>query len=137
MKLIDKLAHPLFLAQLSTCLFLAILFIQSGLDKIVDWKGNLGWLQDHFSKSPFQGIVPQLLGVITLLEISSGVISGLGAGALMVSGRSCFAVLGLSLSALSLLSLFFGQRMAKDYAGAATLVPYFLVCLFGFYLFSV
>jgi len=28
-----------------------------------------------------------------------------------------------------LIALFFGQRMAKDYAGAAVLVPYFLLAL--------
>jgi hypothetical protein len=32
-------------------------------------------------------------------------------------------------SAVSLLMLFFGQRMAKDYAGAAALVPYFIVII--------
>jgi hypothetical protein len=32
-------------------------------------------------------------------------------------------------SGVTFLALFFGQRMAKDYAGAAALVPYFLVSL--------
>jgi hypothetical protein len=32
--------------------------------------------------------------------------------------------------------LFFGQRLAKDYAGAAVLASYFLLVLFGLYLYS-
>ena len=30
--------------------------------------------------------------------------------------------------------LFFGQRLAKDYAGAATLVPYFILAVLGIWL---
>jgi hypothetical protein len=33
-------------------------------------------------------------------------------------------------------ALFFGQRMAKDYPGAATLVPYFLLTLAAIYLLT-
>ena len=32
---------------------------------------------------------------------------------------------------LTLLALFTGQRLAKDYAGAAGIVPYFVVGIFG------
>jgi hypothetical protein len=32
--------------------FLAILFLQSGIDKVVDRRGNLEWLNGHFAKSP-------------------------------------------------------------------------------------
>ena len=42
---------------------------------------------------------------------------------------SMIAFYGAVLSALALLALFFGQRMAKDYPGAAALVPYFLVVI--------
>jgi diacylglycerol kinase len=34
------------------------------------------------------------------------------------------------------LALFFGQRIAKDYAGAAVLVPYFLLVLVAMYLLA-
>ena len=46
-------------------LFVAILFIQSGLDKVFDWKGNLGWLTGHFSKTFVAGMVPMMLVTIT------------------------------------------------------------------------
>jgi hypothetical protein len=52
-----------------------------------------------------------------------------GAVMLVVNGSRVLAALGILLSMLALLMLFFGQRMAKDYAGAAGLVPYFLVAV--------
>ena len=42
----------------------------------------------------------------------------------------CASVLG----AASLAALFFGQRVAKDYPGAAVIVPYFLLMLAMMYL---
>jgi hypothetical protein len=49
---------------------------------------------------------------------------------------STLAFYGAALAAISLVALFFGQRMAKDYPGAATLVPYFLLALSALYLLA-
>ena len=46
------------------------------------------------------------------------------------------AFYGAVISAISIVALFFGQRMAKDYAGAAVLVSYFLLCLVAIYLLA-
>lgn len=116
-------------AQILTSAFLAVLFLQSGLDKIFDWSGNLSWLNGHFSKSPLKNVVPLLLGTITLFEVSSGVVSAIGSLMILLGKDSDIALYGAQLSATSILMLFFGQRMAKDYAGAATLVPYFILCI--------
>ena len=48
----------IFLLQILVSAFLAILFLQSGIDKVVDRRGNLEWLEGHFAKSPLAGIVP-------------------------------------------------------------------------------
>ncbi|RKG87210.1 DoxX family protein [Corallococcus terminator] len=130
----DSARFTLWLPQILCAVFLAILFLQSGLDKVVDWKGNLGWLTGHFAKSPLKGLVTPMLAVITLMELAAGALSAAGAVALVASGNPFLAYLGAVLSALSLLALFFGQRMAKEYAGAAVLVPYFVVALAGVYL---
>lgn len=106
---------------------LAILFIQSGLDKVTDYHGNLGWLKGHFSKSLFKDIVPLLLITITILEVSSGLLS-LGGGLMLLAGNGPdIGKFGATLSLISLACLFLGQRVAKDYAGAASLVPYMLL----------
>lgn len=120
---------PLWLVQALCALFLAITFLQSGLDKVIDWKGNLGWLTGHFSKSPLRGMVPLLLATLTVLELAAGAVSAAGLVFLVLSGATRVAMWGAALSALSFVALFFGQRMAKDYAGAGGLVPYFIVSL--------
>ena len=58
----------LSLIQVFAVSFLAILFLQSGLDKVFDWKGNLEWLKSHFAKSILGKVVPILLGIITFLK---------------------------------------------------------------------
>ena len=122
-----------WLLQALCTAFLAILFLQSGLDKVFDWKGNLGWLTGHFAKSPLRGMVPLMLGTLTLMELAAGAVCAAGLVALVVTGSATLAFWGALLSAVSLIALFFGQRMAKEYAGAAVLVAYFLLSLVAVY----
>lgn len=122
--------------QVLSSAFLAILFLQSGIDKIVDRRGNLDWLKGHFAKSPLAGMVPVMVTIITIMEISAGALSAGGCLLIFVRRDSTLAFYGAVISALSLLALFFGQRMAKDYAGAAVLVPYFLLSLAAIYLLA-
>ena len=122
--------------QILTSAFLGILFLQSGIDKIVDRRGNLEFLQGHFAKSPLAGTVPLLVTVITVLEIAAGALSAIGCAMIILTRDPAIAFYGAVISALSILGLFFGQRMAKDYAGAAVLVPYFLLSLVAIYLLA-
>lgn len=114
---------------LFAALFTAILFIQSGLDKVFDWKGNLGWLTGHFSKTPLAKMVPMMLATITLLELATGVVAAGGFVKALLTGETIFIFVSSILGAASLTALFFGQRIAKDYPGAAVLVPYFVLML--------
>jgi len=116
--------------------FLAILFLQSGIDKVLDYGGNLEWLKGHFAKSPLAGVVHVLLMGLTLLEVTAGALSAIGCLILIVSGASTVAFYGGVISALALIALFFGQRLAKDYAGASVLVAYFLLTLVTIYLLT-
>ncbi|WP_245576735.1 DoxX family protein [Eisenibacter elegans] len=128
-----------FFVRLALALFLAILFLQSGLDKVFQWQGNLGWLKGHFAKTPFKNQVPLLLATITLFEVLAGLCSALGVLELFYFqdlNRVTWALVGAELSAVSLLMLFFGQRIAQDYPGAATLVPYFLVAIAAVWMFG-
>ncbi|MGI8890440.1 MAG: DoxX family protein [Chthoniobacterales bacterium] len=120
-----------FVLQVLISAFFAILFLQSGIDKVVDRKGNLDWLTGHFAKSPLAGIVPLLLSVITMMELAAGGLSALGCVMILLRHDPTIAFYGVVMAGLALLALFFGQRMAKEYPGAAALVPYFLVVIAG------
>jgi len=136
MQKLHTLAGALFLLQILVSTFLAILFLQSGIDKVVDRRGNLDWLKGHFAKSPLAGMVPLMVLAITTLELAAGALSAIGCVLIIVSRDTTVAFYGAVVSATSILALFFGQRMAKEYAGAAVLVPYFFVTLLGIYLLA-
>jgi hypothetical protein len=129
-------AGAMYLLQIFSSAFLAILFLQSGIDKVADRRGNLEWLTGHFAKSPLAGMVPLLVTAITLLEIATGVCSAVGCALIIFKHNSTLAFYGAALASISIIALFFGQRVAKDYAGAATLVPYFLLVLSALYLLA-
>lgn len=122
--------------QVLSSAFLAVLFLQSGIDKVVDRRGNLEWLKGHFSKSPMAGFVPAMVTAITIVELVAGVLSAVGCVLVLFRRDSTIAFYGAMGAAFAILALFFGQRMAKDYAGAATLVPYFLLTLGAIYLLA-
>ncbi len=129
-------AGAIYLMQILASAFLAILFVQSGIDKVVDRRGNLDWLKGHFAKSLFAGVIPLLLTVLTILEVSAGALSAIGCVLVILLRDPTAAFCGAVLSAIAIVALFFGQRIAKDYAGAAVLVPYFLLALFSIYLLA-
>ena len=117
-----------------TALFVAILFLQSGLDKVFNYKGNLEFLSGHFAKSPLAKGVPMMVPVITLMEVATGALAMVGLIYLIGTGSTVVLFYASILGAGSLTALFFGQRMAQDYPGAAVLVPYFLLLIVMMYL---
>jgi len=125
-----------YILQILVSAFLAILFLQSGLDKVVDRRGNREYLQAHFAKSPLAGTVGPMFLVVTMLEVAAGALSGIGCALLVLRHDPSVAFLGAVVGGINLCALFFGQRLAKDYAGAAALVPYFLLALSGIYLLA-
>ena len=117
-------------------LFLMVTFLQSGADKLLDWKGNVSFIKEHFKNSPLKNSVPLLLAVILILEIVAGLLMLIGVYELYTSEANEFALLGVELSAIVLIFLLIGQRLAKDYAGAMSLAVYFIIALWGVYLLN-
>jgi hypothetical protein len=122
---------PLWFGRLAVTAFFAIAFLQSAADKWLDSKGNLGFLTGHFASSPLRRIVPQIFWGLTVLESAAGVLCGLGTLQILVGLGPGLARAGIVFSLIALLCLFVGQRLAKDYGGAAVLAGYFAVALLG------
>ena len=128
---------PLWFGRFALTAFFAIAFLQSALDKVVDTQGNLEYLTGHFASSPLRGLVQPMFWAITILEAAAGVLCGLGALCLLVGLGAGLALWGLVVSLISLLCLFFGQRLAKDYGGAVVIASYYTVAILGLILLGV
>lgn len=122
------------ITEIILLLFLAITFLQSGLDKILDWKGNIGWLKEHFSKTFMGKMVETNVAIILLIETVAGILAILGIYQLIVNDNATLGFYAATLSAITLLLLLFGQRVAKDYDGARTIVIYLIPTIFALYL---
>ena len=121
---------PLIFASL----FVAILFTQSALDKVFNFSGNMEWLKGHFSKTFLAPTVPMMVVTITILEIVTGLGTAIGLIYLLLTGSSILIWYASIVGAAALTGLFFGQRVAQDYPGAAILVPYLILQLILIYL---
>ena len=112
-------------------IFISIALLQSGIDKVLDRKGNLSWLSDHFSDTILNKNVPFLLLIITIIELLSGFLLLLGGLYNIIISNSDLLILGFLTSSINFIFLFFGQRVAKDYDGAAVIVNYFILNMIG------
>lgn len=122
------------ITELIILAFLAITFLQSGIDKISDWKGNVEWLKSHFSETILKNNVPLSVGIILILEVIAGVLAVLGMLSILINGNTEIALISGVISCVTLLFLLLGQRIAKDYDGARTIVIYLIPALFLVYL---
>ncbi len=120
-------------APILLLVFLAITFIQSGYDKLFYWKDNLSWLKEHFAKTQLKNLVHLALLNILILELISGVLCIVGGIQLLVNNGRTFGLYGSIFSCITLLMLLFGQRLAKDYDGARTIVIYFIPAVLAVY----
>ena len=123
-------------AEVLLLIFLIITFIQSGIDKLLDWNGNISFIKEHFKNSPLKNTVPLLLGIVLIVEIVAGVLMSIGVYELYTSEAKEIALLGVELSAIALIFLLIGQRLAKDYAGAMSLGVYFIITIGGVFLLN-
>ena len=113
-------------------IFISIALLQSGIDKVLDRKENLSWLSDHFSDTILNKNVPLLLLIVTTIELLSGFLLLLGGLYNIIISNSDLLILGFLTSSINFIFLFFGQRVAKDYDGAAVIVNYFILNMIGF-----
>lgn len=127
----ENISLALLVLKLAFSGILSSLFLQSGMDKIIDYKGNLEWLKGHFSKTFLKGNVPFLLIVIAAMELVTGVLSLIGFGQIIFSKNSQIAFYGSIGALVCLFCLFTAQRIAKDYPGAVSIINYFVAAAFA------
>ncbi|WP_163409410.1 DoxX family protein [Flavobacterium ajazii] len=120
-------------ASILLLIFLALTFLQSGYEKIFYWKENISWLKEHFSKTVLKNQVPLALLHLLILELISGILCSVGAIQLFTKSGREYGFYGAVFSCICLLMMLFGQRLAKDYDGARTIVIYFIPAVMAVY----
>ena len=125
--------HP---TEILILLFLIITYVISAIEKITDWKGSVGYITDHFKNSPLKNSVSFLLAILLIIEIIASILMIIGVYQIYTSEIKEIALLGITLSAVSILFMLIGQRLAKDYPGAMSLGVYFIITICGVYLLN-
>jgi len=111
--------------------FFFIVFIQSGLDKIFDYNGNLAFLKDLLKIYFSPLLITFALILVTIFELISGILCLIGIVDFIFNKSNFIGLLGLIIGSLALLILLFGQRVSKNYDGAKTIAIYFILAMIG------
>ena len=127
MKILNFNAIEIF--QILSSIFFAIVFFQSGIDKFIDRKGNINFFENHFKNTLFHKIHSHALIVLMLLELIAASLCAYGCIYSIVYKNTGVIFYGLLVTSFVLLLLLLGQRIAKDYAGAADITIYFILCV--------
>ncbi len=117
------------IVQILSSIFFSIVFFQSGIDKLIDRKGNLNFFKNHFKNTLFHKIYSHALTVLMLSELIAASLCVYGCIYSIVYKNTDFILYGLVVTSFVLLSLLLGQRIAKDYIGAADITIYFILCI--------
>ena len=120
---------PLVLCQIFIAVFLIVVFLQSSVDKIFERNSNLAFFQSHFSETILRHYTSYLLTIVTIFELIGALTLIYGVYYAFAAKTTLWIFYGFVILAITIIFLLFGQRIAKDYAAAAQLVPYFILIM--------
>lgn len=123
-----------YAAQIFILIYIVITFGYSVIEKLLQWRESVDFYENHFRETSLKNTIPFLLKVVILLETITVIICVIGLFGLIVFSNKEFGFYGLILAALTLIGLMFGQRIAKDYAGAMNITVYFILTIIGVFM---
>lgn len=127
------LQYASYLTPIIIFLFWSITFIESALSKIFDLNGNIGYFSSVLSNTFLKNMAVPIFYFILILELASGLSAFASLIALFIDVKICIEIgtLSIGLCCFTVICLFTGQRLAKDYAGASGIVGYFVAGIFS------
>ncbi len=123
-------------AEILVLLFFIITYLISVLEKITSWNETIGYYTNHFKETILHKMIPILLVTVVVFELVAFIFLIIGVYFLATSNETIMALIGLQISAITLLMFLFGQRIAKDYPGAMNITVYFILNIIGIYLLT-
>ena len=119
------------ISLLLVLVFFSIVYIQSGLDKVIDYSGHIRFLYSLLGNVFSKPLIKIALISVTILEVASGILCVVGIFDVIFNSSYLTCQLGLVIGSLALLILLFGQRVSKNYEGAKTIAIYFTLSILG------
>lgn len=124
--------------QLPKILVLAFLTFHFGIslfEKFYDWDRIFNFYNRTFTTTPLKNFTKPLIAIMMALESLNFFFLSIGLYQLITSQETETAVIGCTVSSLTTLYIFAGQRVAKNYSAANSLSIYFIISIFGLTLF--
>ena len=124
------------LAALLILLFLTVTFAISLIEKLADWKATVAYISETFHATFVKSFIKPLITILMMLEFLTLFFLLVGMYQLYFSNENQSALLGCTFSAISIIYMLIGQRIAKDYPGATSLTVYFILSVFGVFILN-
>ena len=126
-----------FLLQNSLVILISVFFIITYLfsffEKVVNWKPTVGYYKNHFKNTFVAHKISNWILLVLLAELIVIVFLIIGFFNFVINQSNYMLKYAFISSAITLLMLHIGQRIAKDYAGATTITVYFIVTILGIF----
>ena len=120
-----------FIAEILILFFILISFLFSALEKIFNWNSSIVYYKDHFKNSFIKNYIRPLLIIVIFSEIITCILGSIGTYLILKERDFKFALFTTIAATITLFALLIGQRIAKDYAGAANITIYIILTILG------
>ena len=117
-------------------LFPAVIFLQSGLDKVFKHEENKNYIQAVFARTFLKPLSGLLFYLLLIIELITGTLAIAGMYMMFTEGNDTMGYYTFLLSVITLIGLLAGQRIARDYAGASGIMPYLIMATFALLIYS-
>ena len=113
--------------------YLTLSFGYSILEKMIQWQSSKNYYVAHFKNTFLKNHVSAAIVFVMILEFISVGLNMLGLYRLVFSHGSQTSLYGLVATAITLIVLMTGQRIAQDYSGAMNITVYFILTALGLF----
>jgi hypothetical protein len=124
------------ITQILILVYIIVSFGYSAIEKILQHKESIEFYSVHFKKTFLKNYIPSMLNLVIVLELITVITCVSGLYFLLITNEKQIGLYGLILAAITLIGLMIGQRIAQDYSGAMNITIYFILTVFGVYLFQ-
>jgi hypothetical protein len=115
--------------------FLTFIYGISLYEKFYDWDRVFNFYDRTFKKTPLKNLIKPLIALMMFFESLNFLFLSIGLYQLIVYQKKETAILACTIASCTSLYILAGQRIAKNYSATNALSVYFVISIFGIFLF--